>query len=69
MHLLERFVQDGRVHISRPRTHQQMQFNRALSPGNGFVSFIDAIGELDGITLRAGVEDFCERDTQKNLPA
>jgi len=48
VHLLERFVQDGRVQIGRPKAHQQMQFNRSLSSGASFVSFIDAIGELDG---------------------
>jgi hypothetical protein len=46
--LLERFAQDGRVQISRPKTHQQIQFSRTLSSGADFVSFIDAIGELDG---------------------
>jgi CRISPR/Cas system-associated exonuclease Cas4 (RecB family) len=48
--LLERFVQDGRVRIRRPRSHQQVQFTRTLRSGNSFVSFIDAIGELDGTT-------------------
>jgi hypothetical protein len=48
--LLERFVQDGRVKIDRPKTHQQMQFTRALTSGSGFVSFVDAIGEVDGTT-------------------
>ena len=46
--LLERFAQDGRVRIRRPKTNQQVQFNRALGAGNNFVSYIDAIGELDG---------------------
>ncbi len=46
--LLERFVQDGRIQITRPQTQQQMQFNRTLPSGNSFVSFVDAIGELDG---------------------
>jgi len=45
--LLERFVQDGRVQVSHP-TQQQIQFSRTLSAGNSFVSFVDAIGELDG---------------------
>ena len=45
--LLERFVQDGRVEISRP-AQQQIQFSRTLSSGSGFVAFVDAIGELDG---------------------
>jgi len=48
--LLQRFVQDDRVYISRSRTHQQIQFTRTLSSGNNFVAYIDAIGELDGTT-------------------
>jgi hypothetical protein len=48
--LLERFVQDGRVRISRPRSQQQVQFTRTLSSDNSFVALIDAIGELDGTT-------------------
>ena len=48
VHLLERFVQDGRVQIRRPRSEQQVQFTRRLSSGNCFVGFVDAIGELDG---------------------
>ena len=46
--LLERFAQDGRVRIRRPRSTQQIQFNRTLGSGNNFVAYIDAIGELDG---------------------
>ena len=46
--LLERFVQDGRVTIPRAHNQQQVQFTRRLSSGNGFVAYIDAIGELDG---------------------
>jgi hypothetical protein len=46
--LLERFVQDGRVQISRPSSRQQIQFSRTLSSGSSFVAFVDAIGELDG---------------------
>src|ERR1017187_7413406 len=46
--LLERFAQDGRVRIRRPRATQQIQFNRALNSGSNFVSYVDAIGELDG---------------------
>ena len=45
--LLERFTQDGRVKIRRPRSHQQIQFTRRLSAENSFVAFVDAI-ELDG---------------------
>ena len=46
--LLERFAQGGRVRIRRPRSNQQIQFNRTLGSGNTFVSYVDAIGELDG---------------------
>ncbi|WP_109487983.1 PD-(D/E)XK nuclease family protein [Occallatibacter savannae] len=46
--LLERFVQDGRVRIPHPRLDQQVQFRRVLGPGNDFVAYVDAIGELDG---------------------
>src|SRR5215469_15717331 len=46
--LLERFVQDGRVQIRRPKSRQQILFTRILSSGSGFVAFVDAIGELDG---------------------
>jgi hypothetical protein len=46
--LLERFAQDGRVHVPRPRSHQQIQFTRNLGAGNNFVAYVDAIGELDG---------------------
>jgi hypothetical protein len=46
--LLERFAQDNRVRIRRPRSTQQVRFNRALACGNDFVSYIDAVGELDG---------------------
>jgi hypothetical protein len=50
VHLLERFVQDGRIRIAQPRTHQQMQFTRKLTSGNSFVAYLDAVGELDGTT-------------------
>jgi len=45
--LLQRFVQDGRVQVDQP-AQQQIQFSRPLNTGNGFVAFVDAIGELDG---------------------
>ena len=47
VHLLERFVQDGRVQVSQPRSQQQVQFTRTLKSGNSFVGYIDAIGDLD----------------------
>ncbi len=46
--LLERFAQDARVQIHQPRSHQQVRFTRTLSSGNDFVSYVDAVGELDG---------------------
>src|ERR1039458_9561538 len=45
--LIERFVQDGRVQIHQPHSHQQIRFTRTLSSENSFVAFVDAIGELD----------------------
>jgi len=46
--LLERFAQDGRVRVRRPRLNQQIQFTRTLSSNNNFVAYVDALGELDG---------------------
>ncbi len=48
LQLLERFAQDGRIHVPHPRSHQQIQFTRSLSSGNRFIAYIDALGELDG---------------------
>jgi hypothetical protein len=49
MHLLERFAQDNRVQISQPKENLQIKVTRELPNANQFVSFIDAIGELDGV--------------------
>ena len=46
--LLDRFAQDGRVRIRQPQRHQQIQFRKAVAGRNDFVSYVDAIGELDG---------------------
>jgi hypothetical protein len=48
VHLLEKFVQDDRVRVSHPKENLQFKITQALARGNEFVSFIDAIGELDG---------------------
>src|ERR1700690_2070679 len=48
VHLLEKFVRENRVCVSNPQENLQLKINRALAGGNGFVSYIDAIGELDG---------------------
>jgi len=47
--LLERFAQDSLVRIHQPQRHQQIQFRKTVAGRNDFVSYIDAIGELDGI--------------------
>src|SRR5947208_4586531 len=46
--LLERFCQDDRVRIPKPRGNLQIKFTQQLSAANEFVAFIDAIGQLDG---------------------
>lgn len=48
VHLLEKFAQDDRIRVPRPEEHLQLKINRTLAGGNDFVSYIDAIGELDG---------------------
>jgi hypothetical protein len=48
IHLLERFVQDDRVHIRNPRRNLQIKFSRPIDNGNEFIAYIDAIGQLDG---------------------
>ncbi len=49
IHLLQRFAQDNRVRIRNPKENLQIKFAQALRGGSEFVSYIDAIGELDGI--------------------
>jgi hypothetical protein len=46
--LLDRFAQDDRVRIRKPRQNQQIKFSRRLSEQNDFVAYVDAIGQLDG---------------------
>jgi hypothetical protein len=46
--LLERFAQDDRIRIRRPKKNLQVAFTRPLSNGNQFVAYVDAIGHLDG---------------------
>ena len=48
VHLLERFAQDDRIRIPHPRRDLQVKVVRELPNGNEFLSYIDAIGELDG---------------------
>jgi hypothetical protein len=46
--MLERFVQDDRVRIPRPRQNLEIKLTRSLPDGNDFIAYIDAIGQLDG---------------------
>jgi len=46
--LLERFAQDDRVRIRQPKKNLQVKFTRRLPCGSEFVSYVDAIGELNG---------------------
>ena len=46
--LLDRFCQDDRIRILQARCNLQIKFTRQVSPKNDFVSYIDAIGKLDG---------------------
>ena len=48
VHLLQKFAQDDRVHIPRPKENLQVKMLRALPGNNEFVSYIDALGALDG---------------------
>ena len=48
-HLLQRFAQDNRIRISQPKDNLQIKVVRDLPSGNQFISYIDAIGELDGV--------------------
>ena len=48
VHLLQKFAQDDRVQIPRPKKSLQVKMLRSLPGNNEFVSYIDALGELDG---------------------
>src|SRR5215467_8284529 len=47
IHLLERFAQDDRVQIRNPKQNLQVKLTRSLLCGGDFVSYVDAIGEVD----------------------
>jgi hypothetical protein len=49
IHLLERFAQDNRVCVRDPRENLQIQKLKLLGGVAEFVSYLDAIGEVDGI--------------------
>jgi PD-(D/E)XK nuclease superfamily len=48
IHLLQKFAQDDRVHVARPKKNMQVKLVRALLGNHEFVAYIDALGELDG---------------------
>jgi len=48
IHLLERFAQEDRVQIRKPKGNLQVRLTRSLPSGSDFVSYVDAIGEVDG---------------------
>jgi PD-(D/E)XK nuclease superfamily len=48
VHLLQKFAQDDRVRISRPKESLQVKMLRTLPENNEFVAYIDALGTLDG---------------------
>ena len=45
--LLIRFCQDDRIRIARPKRNLQIKLTRPIA-GHEFVSYVDAIGKLDG---------------------
>jgi hypothetical protein len=49
VHLLERFAQDNRIRIPQPKENLEIQVMREFPDGNDFVSFVDTIGERDGV--------------------
>jgi hypothetical protein len=49
VHLLQRFAQDNRIHIAQPKENLQIKVVRDLSNSSQFLSYVDAIGEFDGI--------------------
>jgi len=48
IHILQRFVQDNRVRVRRPKQNLQVKVVRSLPNGHQFIAYLDAIGTLDG---------------------
>ena len=46
--LLDRFAQDDRVRIRQPHRNLQVKFIKPLAGQNDLVTYVDAVGELDG---------------------
>ena len=45
---MQQFAQDNRVRIRRPKQNLQVKLVRSLPNGHEFISYLDAIGTLDG---------------------
>jgi len=45
------FAEADRVHIPRPKENLQLKLIRSLPNGNEFVAFIDAVGEIAGLSM------------------
>src|SRR5256886_1370444 len=46
--LLDRFAQENRIRIPKPRRNQQIKFSQAIGSSDDFVAYVDAVGQLDG---------------------
>jgi len=46
--LLDRFAQENRIRIPKPRRNQQIKFSQHICRNNDFIAYVDAIGQLDG---------------------
>src|SRR5713101_8126082 len=46
VHLLHLLAQDDRNRIRRPKQNLQLKLIRSLANGNGFLSYIDAMGQI-----------------------
>jgi CRISPR/Cas system-associated exonuclease Cas4 (RecB family) len=68
--LLTRFCQEDRIRIPEPRRHLQIRVSRPIGR-NEFVSYIDAIGNLDGMRslLEWKTSSSCYPDTPEGLLA
>jgi hypothetical protein len=49
VHLLQKFVRDDRIRIRWPLQNLQVKVVRSLPSGHQFISYLDAIGTLDGV--------------------
>jgi|SRR5882724_4281169 len=65
----ERFAQNGRVRIGRPRSNRQIQFDRPPSSGNNFVGCVDAIGEQDSTPCVLEWKTTSARNLQESDPS